>query len=48
MYYRSLHFKNRMRRLSLMRLDTRKDRNGLVETFEVINCNYSMTFIFRT
>ena len=37
---KDLHYDERLNALGLMRLDKRKDRSDLIETFKILNGNY--------
>ena len=39
----NLHYEERLKRLSLMRLDRRRVRSDLLETFKIINGYYDLT-----
>jgi len=37
-----LHYKDRLKRLKLMRLDTRRERSDMIETFKIISGYYNV------
>jgi len=39
---KDLHYDERLKILGLMRLDKRRDRSGLIETFKILNGNYRL------
>ena len=41
-----LHYEDRLKCLNLMRLETRRVRSDLIETFKIVNGKYSINSVF--
>jgi len=41
-----LHYDDRLKSLNLMRLETRRVRSDLIETFKIVNGKYSIQSLF--